>query len=65
MRRANGAKVISPGQRPGYCAKLGLSALKGRRVPAPFQGALQSRVTETRGVAPGWSPSALSAPKDF
>jgi|GEM_PF-6367740 len=65
MRRANGAKVTSPGQRPGYCDKYGLSALKGRRALAPFQGAPQSRILETRGVAPGWSPSTLSAPKNF
>jgi len=65
LRRAKGAKVTSPGHRPGYYAKLGSHALKGRRVPAPFQGVLQPREAETRGGAPGWSASALSAPKDI
>src|SRR5579864_484940 len=37
--RANGAEDASPGQRPEYLAQITLSALKGRRVPAPFQGA--------------------------
>ncbi len=39
-----------------------MRSLKGRRLPAPFQGATQSIGRETRGDAPGWSPSALSAP---
>ena len=62
--RANGAKVTSPEQRPRVAHGLS-SALKGRRNPAPLQGALPMRDSETRGDAPGWSPTALSAPDDF
>ena len=51
--RAKGAEDYSPGQRPGYDAHASLSALKGRRIPAPLQGAPQLRERETQGVALG------------
>jgi hypothetical protein len=37
-------------------------ALKGRRIPAPLQGATID-CTRNQGVSPGWYPAALSAPK--
>ena len=51
--RANGAEDASPGQRPGNRAWEASSALKERRIPAPFQGAKQSINFETQGVALG------------
>jgi len=42
-----------------------LSALKGRRDPAPLQGAKRSVDDVTQGVALGWHPPALSAPEDI
>ncbi len=50
------ARGNAPGRFPSRC-----SALKGRRIPAPLQGA--SINSETQGVALGWSAAALSAPK--
>ena len=51
--RANGAEDASPGQRPGYCALVSFSAVEGRRVPAPFQGAKYSIDYESQGDALG------------
>jgi hypothetical protein len=51
--RANGAEDASPGQRPGYRAQVSSPALKGRRIPAPFQGTQQYNDSETQGVALG------------
>jgi len=62
--RANGAKDASPEQRPGLRAYKLSSALKGRRIPAPSQGAPRRIDSETQGVALGWHPAALSAPGD-
>jgi len=39
-------------------------ALKGRKDPAPLQGAKRSVDAETQGVALGWHAPALSAPED-
>jgi len=39
MNRAIGAKGTSLGQRPGCRTKIYTTALKGRKGPAPFQGA--------------------------
>jgi len=63
LSRANGAEDDSPGQRPGGRSEISSSALKGRRFPAPFQGAPQSVDSETQGVAQGQLAAALSAPE--
>jgi len=47
--RANGAKDASPGQRPDR-ARAPSTALKGRKVPAPFQGAPHSIDTKPRAL---------------
>jgi hypothetical protein len=41
--RANGAEDASPGQYPGLRSDIFSSALKGRRIPAPLQGATIDR----------------------
>jgi hypothetical protein len=41
-----------------------MSALKGRKHPAPLQGAKQSDDAGTQGVALGYHAQALSAPED-
>jgi hypothetical protein len=48
--RANGAEVTSPGQRPWDSSQAISSALKGRRDPAPLQGAKRSVVPEPRAL---------------
>jgi hypothetical protein len=63
--RANGAEVISPGQRHGCHPQMSFSALKGRRAPAPLQGAQQLSAAKNQGVALGWHTPALSAPEEF
>jgi hypothetical protein len=51
--------IPARGNAPGTCPNP-CSALQGRRIPAPLQGApIES---ETQGVALGWSAAALSAP---
>jgi hypothetical protein len=62
--RADGAEDASPGQRPGDHSQISSSALKGRMLPAPFQGGPHYIHPETQGVALGWLPAALSAPED-
>jgi hypothetical protein len=52
--------MLARGNAPGMCPSR-CPALKGRRSPAPPQGAPID--SETQGVALGWSATALSAPK--
>jgi len=59
--RANGAKVTSPGNAPGIAARTIMSALKGRRDPAPLQGAKRSVDSGTQGVGLGQRAGAFSA----
>jgi hypothetical protein len=64
--RANGAQVNSPGQRPVYRARVFSSVRRGGRKDSlrPFRAHCISNDSETQGVALGWLPSALSAPKN-
>jgi len=48
--RANGAEDSSPGQRSGDPAQVTLSALKRRRIPAPFQGAPNRWIPRPRAL---------------
>jgi len=57
-RQRRGA--CQPGATPRGTRSSIRSALQGRRIPAPFQGAPTD--SETQGVALGWSAPALSAP---
>jgi|SRR5665213_2103012 len=52
-----------PGATPRESWLAAISALKGRRSPAPLQGANHLPRAETQGVALGWLPMALSAPE--
>ena len=54
--RSMSARGNAPGKCPSSC-----SALQGRRIPPPFQGALID--SETQGVAQGLRTPALSAPE--
>ena len=52
------------GNAPGIATKTIMSALKGRKDPAPLQGTKRSADAGTQGVALGYHAPALSAPGD-
>jgi hypothetical protein len=56
-----GRGVCQPGATPREHVRGTSSALQGRRIPAPLQGAPLD--SETQGVALGWHPAAPSAPE--
>src|ERR1035437_631125 len=65
MHRAIGANVTSPGQAPRVSCQTLFVRPEGAAGPRPFRAAPQSMDLEPRGVAPGWSPPALSALEDI
>jgi len=56
--------MLARGNAQGIAPQTILPALKGRKEPAPLQGAKGMLGAGTQGVALGWHASALSAPED-
>jgi len=56
-------RMPARGNAPGITSQAIMSALKGRRDLAPFQGAKRSVNAGTQGIALGLHSAALSAPE--
>jgi len=54
-----------PGATPRVLRQTRCVRPEGAECPCALSGRIAIKYPETRGVAPDWAPSALSAPKDM